>query len=271
MARATKKPLAGKKILVTRARHQAGEFSQMLRRLGALPVEFPVIEIRPVESSRLDRFVERFCSGEFSFNYVVFTSRNGVDDFFRRAGTRSTGARALRGCTVTAIGPKTAEALRKRGIRIRAMPEKYVAESVAEMLGAGNLKGKRILLLRAKGARDVLPRRLRQAGASVAVRSLYEAVAAGGSAQKLRRLLGTVDFVTAASGSTVRNLLKIVAGGKTPGPERARKLMGNTKLASIGPVTSRVARALGLRVDVEAQDYTMAGLADAMVEYMMSE
>ncbi len=273
MARSARKPLAGKKILVTRAKHQAGEFSRELRKLGARPVEFPLIEIRPLESARLRRFVERFCAGEFSYDYVIFTSRNGVDDFFRRAGSKpgAVEKKALRGSSVVAIGPKTAQALKQRGVRVRAVPQKYVAESLAEMLGAGNLQGKRVLLLRARHARELLPKRLRQAGAIVTVKSLYEAVPVRGRAQKLRKLLREVDFVTVASGSTVRSLVKLASGGRKLSAEQTRKMLGSTRLASIGPVTSRAARRLGLRVDVEAKEYTISGMADAIARYVESE
>jgi uroporphyrinogen III methyltransferase/synthase len=270
MAKTARKPLAGKKILVTRAKHQAGEFSRILRGMGAVPVEFPVIEIMPLESPRLDRFIERFREGELEYDYVVFTSRNGVDDFFRRAGVKA-GARALRAASVVAIGPKTAQALKKRGVRVRAVPEKYVAESVAQMMGARNLRGKRVLLLRARGAREVLPRRLRGAGATVTAKSLYEAVPAGGRSRKLRKLLREVDFVTVTSGSTVRCLVSIAAGGGKLTPEQARRLLRRANLASIGPVTSRVARRMGLRVDIEAKEYTISGLAEAIARYVESE
>ncbi len=258
------------RILVTRAKHQAGEFSQLLRKLGARPVEFPVIEIRPLESVRLDRFIKRFREGELKYDYVVFTSRNGVDDFFRRAGAKA-GARALRAASVVAIGPRTAQALRRHHVRIHAVPERYVAESIADMMGAKNLKGKRVLLLRAKGAREVLPRRLREAGASVSVKSLYEAVPARVEPAKLRELLRQVNFVTVTSGSTVRSLVKIVSGRRNLGPQGLRKLFRGTRLASIGPVTSRVARRLGLRLDVEAKEYTISGLAQAIARYVESE
>lgn len=270
MAGSVRKPLAGRKILVTRAKHQANEFSRLLRGLGAQPVEFPLIQIEPIESTRLDRFIERFCEAEIRYDHVIFTSRNGVEDFFRRAGPKR-GARTLRKARLVAIGPKTAQALERRGVRVRAVPERYVAESVADMLATGDLAGRPVLLLRARGARDVLPRRLRAAGAAVTVKSLYEAVPTRGKPQELRKLLREVDFVTVTSGSTARSLASIVSGGRGAAPDRLRRIMGKARLASIGPVTSRVARKLGLRVDVEAKEYTISGLARAMARYVKSE
>ena len=269
MAKSARKPLSGKTVVVTRARHQAGEFSRLLRRLGAKPFEFPVIEIRPLESPRLDRFLDRLCEGLIKYDYVIFTSRNGADDFFRRAGSK-TGARVLRNTRVVAIGPRTARVLEHRGVRVRELPEKYVAESVAEMLGKGGLRGRKVLLLRAKGARETLPRRLRQAGATVTVRSLYEAVPARGDSRKLKKLLQESDYVTVMSGSTVRSLVKIASGKNRPGPGMLRKIFRNVKLASIGPVTSRVARRLGLRVEVEAKEYTIDGLAQAIARHVQT-
>lgn len=266
MAKRARKPLRGKKILVTRARHQAGEFSRILRKLGATPIEFPVIEIRPLESVRMARFITRLCEGHLRYNYVIFTSQNGVQDFFRRASRA--GARTLRGTSVVAIGPKTAAALKAHRVSVRAVPEKYIAESVAEMLGAKDIRGKHILLLRARGAREVLPRRLRAAGASVTAMSLYEAVPARGEPRVLRKLLQEVDFVTVTSSSTVRALVAITAAGRTLNREQTRRLLGNAKLASIGPVTSRVARRMGFRVDVQAKEYTISGLTEAIARYV---
>ena len=270
MAKRARKPLAGMRVLVTRARHQAGVFSRILRRLGAIPVEFPLIEIQPVQSARLDRFLERICSGRPTFDYVIFTSRNGVNDFFRRAGAKA-GRKALGRTSVVAIGPGTADALRKRRVRVEALPEKYVAESVADLLRARDIKAKTVLLLRARGAREILPRRLRAAGAKVSVRSLYEAVPANAGAKELKEQIRKTDFVTVASGSTVRSLAAIAGNGKQLKPEQLRRFMGKTKLAAIGPVTSRVARKLGFRVDIEAREHTMPGLAEALVKYVNSE
>jgi uroporphyrinogen III methyltransferase/synthase len=269
MARRARKPLAGVKVLVTRAEHQAGEFSRTLRRLGATPVEFPLIEIRLLKSTRLDRFLGRLCSGRIAFDYVIFTSRNGVDDFFRRAGEKA-GREALRKASIVAIGPGTADSLKGHRVRVKAVPEKYVAESVADLLSAGGISGKTVLLLRAKGAREILPRRLRAAGARVSVRSLYEAIPADASARKLRERIHGVDFVTIASGSTVRSLAAIAGNGRQPAPQQLRRFMGRAKLAAIGPVTSRVARKLGFRVDIEAHEHTMPGLARAIAAYVDS-
>jgi uroporphyrinogen III methyltransferase/synthase len=263
------RPLAGKKVLVTRAAHQAGEFSALLRRLGARPVIFPLIRIEPLKSPALDRFLGRFREGELKYDYAVFTSRNGIDDFFRRAGGTVPGRRALQRTSVVAIGPGTAASLRRRGVKLHMMPEKYVAESLAEALG-GSVKGKRVLLLRARGARETLPHRLRRMGATVTVRSLYQALPCEGKSRELRRLLSEVDFVTVASSSTVRSLAAAICDSRKPGHELLRAAMRNTKLASIGPVTSRTARRLGLHVDVEAKEYTMPGLAGAIAEYVKS-
>jgi uroporphyrinogen III methyltransferase/synthase len=142
---------------------------------------------------------------------------------------------------------------------------------VADLLRAGDISGKTVLLLRAKGAREILPRRLRAAGAKVAVRSLYEAVPVGTGAKELRERIGRVDFVTVASGSTVRSLAAIAGNGKQPAPQHLRIFMGRAKLASIGPVTSRVARKLGFRVDIEAREHTMPGLAEAIAAYIDSD
>jgi uroporphyrinogen III methyltransferase/synthase len=145
-----------------------------------------------------------------------------------------------------------------------------VAESVVEMLRAKGLRGRKILILRARGARNVLPKRLREAGATVTVRSLYEAARADGDAGKLKSMLREADFVTVTSGSTVRALVEIASGGRRLSAEQIKKVIGREKLASIGPVTSRVARRLGLKVDIEAKEYTIRGLSEAIAEYVNS-
>jgi len=263
-----KKPLAGKKVLVTRAAHQAGEFSRILRGMGATPVEHPVIEIRPLSSPSLRSFVRKFLSGEDRYDYVIFTSRNGVDAFFRLAEKKK-GAEVLRKASVVAIGPKTAKALEKIKITPHLVPDKYIAEQVAGALLDKGVKGRKILLLRAREARQVLPRRLRAAGALVTVRSLYETRTANGDPEALKKAVKEADFITFTSSSTVKNLLKIVFGDKVK-TGKTGLLPGGARLASIGPITSKTAIKLGLGIDIEASEYTVKGLAQAIADYVRS-
>lgn len=246
----SRKPLAGQRVLITRAQKQASSLSALLRREGAQVVAIPAIEIRPPRSYRpLDEALRRL--GEY--DWLVLTSVNGVDAMFRRLRGQE-----VKGPKVAAIGPATRRALAERGVRVAVMPKEYVAESVVRAL-RGKARGKRVLLVRAKVARDVIPRELRRAGAVVDVVEAYETATPRRSASRLGRALTggqRPDVITFTSSSTARNFVALV---------RDRRLLRGIALASIGPVTSATLRELGLTPAIEAQEYTMAGLVKAIV------
>ncbi|HZQ92869.1 MAG TPA: uroporphyrinogen-III synthase [Terriglobales bacterium] len=257
------KPLAGVRVLVTRAQRQAGKLSAALRGLGAGVVEIPSIEIRPPRSYRpLDAALERVAE----YDWLVLTSVNGVEALFARPGAKGRGGwrRALRGVKVAAIGPATRAALAERGLRVALTPKKYVAESVVEALRS-RVRGKRVLLVRARVARDVIPAGLRAAGAHVDVVEAYQTAAPAGSVARLRAVLGDAkrrpDVITFTSSSTARNFVEMLGD---------RRALRGVMLASIGPVTSGTLRELGLRVDVEAREYTVAGLVRAIRRLLAS-
>ncbi len=247
-------PLEGKRVLVTRARRQAGALSRALRKLGAKVVEVPAIEIRSPRSFRpLDRVLSQFAS----YDWLILTSVNGVDALLARMNRLSIPLRQLSGMRIAAIGPATRTALENRGLRVDVMPREYVAEAVVRALRR-RVRGQRILLVRAAVARDVIPKQLQKAGARVDVVAAYRTVAPKGSASRLRLLLKSPrrpDFITFTSSSTARNFAAMLKGNSLTG----------TKLVSIGPVTSSTLRQVGLRADIEASSYTMAGLMKAMV------
>lgn len=250
------KPLAGRRILVTRARHQAQELAGRLRRQGAIVLSVPSIAIRPPRSFRpLDRALRN--AGRY--DWLILTSVNGVQAMFSRLRRQRISARRLRHLKVAAIGPATRAAVERRGLRVHVMPEEYVAESVVRALRR-RVKGKRVLLVRARVARDVLPTALRRAGAKVEVLEAYQTIVP----PKSRRLLGDAlrshrpDWVTFTSSSTARNFALLVGTG------RVRWALQGIRVASIGPVTSKTLRDLGVRVNVQARSYSIPGLVAAI-------
>lgn len=255
------KPLSGVRVLVTRARKQAGSLSRDLRAHGATVLEIPAIEIRPPRSfAPLDGAL-RDVAG---YEWLILTSVNGVDALFARLKKLRMPASRLDHLRIAAIGPATRAALEKQGLYVDVMPDEYVAEGVLRAL-AGRTEGKRVLLVRAKVARDVLPRELRRSGARVDVVEAYETVVPASSRTRLRALLADArrrpQVITFTSSSTVRNFVSLLGTRRN----LARRLQG-ILLASIGPVTSATLREVGLPVGVEARAYTMPGLVQAIID-----
>ncbi|HST58550.1 MAG TPA: uroporphyrinogen-III C-methyltransferase [Longimicrobium sp.] len=251
-----RRPLSGRRIVVTRARAQASDLSQALETLGAEVIQFPTIRIAPPA----DGAPLRAAAAEAgSFDWIVFTSANGVEHFWNALVEQGGDARALGGVRVCAIGPSTAAELARRGIVPDVVPDEFVGEAALQALDAADeLRGRRILLPRAEIARAVLPDGLRARGAEVVEVVAYTTVQDGTDAGRVRGLIdrGDVDAVTFTASSTVRNFVDLV------GAE-----VGGAKVASIGPVTSGTARELGLAVDLEAAEYTIPGLVRALQDF----
>jgi uroporphyrinogen-III synthase len=251
------KPLAQIRILVGRARHQAGALSKELRQLGATVIEIPFIEIhKPKSFQPLDAALETLTT----YDWLILTSVNGVEAMWNRMQKLKLGAKDLRNVRIAAIGPATEKALTQRGLHVDVVPKEYVAESVVCSLKK-NIKGKCVLLVRAKVARDVIPRELRRAGAHVDVVEAYETVVPPSSRTRLRAALKNPNqrphVVTFTSSSTVKNFVQLL------GPRRAS--LDGIRMASIGPVTSATLREQGLPVDIKAKEFTIPGLIDAIL------
>ncbi|MGB2606760.1 MAG: uroporphyrinogen-III synthase [Candidatus Sulfotelmatobacter sp.] len=276
-------PLRGVCVLIGRARHQAGALSTELRKLGATVLEIPFIEIRkPRSFAPLDSALQNLTS----YDWLILTSVNGVEAMWDRLAKLQLSDRVLREGhdvsravkrkkkdaplagegrrpRIAAIGPATKKAIEQRGVNVDVVPKEYIAESVVRSLRS-KVKGKRVLLVRAKVARDVIPTELRKAGAHVDVVEAYETVVPESSRTRLRASLANPrqrpHIVTFTSSSTARNFVGLLrARGK-----RAPGLQG-ILLASIGPVTSSTLRELGLRVDISAKEFTIPGLVKAIV------
>jgi uroporphyrinogen-III synthase len=244
-------------VLVGRARHQAGALSRELRERGATVLEIPFIEIRKPRSFKpLDAALKNLDR----YDWLILTSANGVEAMWDRLvklRVKSTGRAHLR---VAAIGPATRKAIEQRGARVDVVPKEYVAESVVRSL-RNRVKGKRVLLVRAKVARDVIPQQLRRAGAHVEVVEAYETAIPQASRIRLRATLKnpkqSPHVITFTSSSTVRNFVALAG--------KRRASFGNIQFASIGPVTSSTLREFGLGVDIEAREFTIPGLVAAIM------
>jgi uroporphyrinogen-III synthase len=249
-------PLSGIRVLVGRARHQAGALSGELRKLGATVLEIPFIEIRKPRSFKpLDSALQALDG----YDWLILTSANGVEAMWDRLSKLRL-TKNLKHLNIAAIGPATKEAIAQHGMKVDVVPKEYVAESVVRSLRR-RVKGKRVLLVRAKVARDVIPRELRRAGAQVDVVEAYETVVPQLSRTRLQSALKNPrrrpHVVTFTSSSTVRNFVDLLGSGQIAGLDEIR-------LASIGPVTSSTLRELGLRVDIEAKEFTIPGLVKAI-------
>ncbi|MHB9132564.1 MAG: uroporphyrinogen-III C-methyltransferase [Armatimonadota bacterium] len=238
------RPLFGKRILVTRAREQASDLSRMLEEAGAEAVEFPVIRVEPLPPA--NDFLAKVAAAD----WLIFTSANGITGALTQLETLGKDVRALGTAKIAAIGPATAESLQRYGLHVDYVPERFIAEAVAE--GFPDPAGKKIVLLRAQEAREVLPELLTERDASVEVLPVYRTVMEEGEGPDL----GEVDAITFTSASTVRNF-RARYGGEINGPA----------IACIGPITAQTAREMGLRVDVEAEAYTIPGLVEALIRY----
>jgi uroporphyrinogen-III synthase len=262
----SKRRLSGLRILVGRARHQASVLSSGLRELGAEVVEIPFIEIRKPRSYKpLDSALKSL----HEYDWLILTSVNGVDAVWERLRKLRLTKKQLKRLRVAAIGPATKKAIEKRGIKVNVVPEEYVAESVVKSL-RGQVAGKRVLLARAKVARDVIPRELRKLGAKVDVVEAYETVIPQSSRTRLRAILKDSkrhpDVITFTSSSTVRNFVALLGKNMWRGRPRPRKVnpLDGVRLASIGPITSSTLRELGLPVHIKAKQYTIPGLIKAI-------
>ncbi|MGH9804271.1 MAG: uroporphyrinogen-III synthase [Candidatus Acidiferrales bacterium] len=262
MARARRRgPLAGRRVVITRRREQARELRRALEERGASVVELPTIALAPPKSWRpLDEALARLDR----YDWLIFTSVNGVERFLARMKKRGLVARALGETRIAAIGPATARALRRRGLRVAVVPDEFRAEGLLATLRGERWRGKRVLLARAAAAREILPRELRRRGARVDVAAVYRTVVPVTSRRRARSLFRKrkPDAITFTSSSTVRNFCALL------GRRRARRALRGVAIATIGPVTTRTARALGLRVAVEAKTFTVVGLVKALENYL---
>jgi len=255
-------PLFGKRILVTRARHQASALSWLLTEHGAQPIELPAIDIQAVADSReLDQAI----SNLKYYHWIIFTSVNGVETFWQRLHDLKLDSRALSSLKIGAIGPATAEALEAKGVTSDYVPEIYTSEGIIVGLKHREIAGQRFLLPRADIADKALVQGINQLGASAHEVAAYKTVPVTEAISKAKKMLlsSEIDVITFTSSSTVSNLVAAF-GGETPGTN-------NVKIACIGPKTADTAARAGLKVDIVAREQTIPGLVAAIEEYYRKE
>src|SRR5437868_10748745 len=256
----TSGPLAGKRIVVTRAQKQTESLSTLLREFGAELIEVPLIEIHPPDSyDALDTALQNI----IQYDWLILTSVNGVEALFTRLEPLGLSVDSLQHLKIAAIGPVTEERIQDHGLVVDVVPPHYVAEEVVRSLRK-LVKGEKVLLVRAQIARDVIPDELRAAGAHVDVVEAYHTMIPEDAKSRMQTVFDDrplPDAITFTSSSTVQNFFTVVVGTDIP------TKLSHVKFASIGPVTSRTMRDYGLRIDVEADEYTMEGLTQALVRY----
>ncbi|MBK5273785.1 MAG: uroporphyrinogen-III C-methyltransferase [Desulfuromonadales bacterium] len=254
------RPLSGRRIVVTRAADQAGEFSSMLTSSGATIFECATIKLVEPESwDELDAAIGTLAG----FDWLVLTSGNAVRFFFQRLNALGFDARALGRCKVCAVGPKTAEAIREHGIRPDLVPADYKAEGVVSEFARLDMIGKKVLFPRADRAREVIPSNLEQMGAQVTAPVAYRNILPDRLCPEALLALEKrcIDCITFTSSSTVLNLAELL------GADLLADMLKGVAVASIGPITSRTCRDLGLKVDIEPQEYTLSSLNAAIQQY----
>ncbi|MCP4745422.1 MAG: uroporphyrinogen-III C-methyltransferase [Desulfobacteraceae bacterium] len=255
-----KRPLLGKRIVVTRARAQASELVKKLTGLGAHCIEIPTIKVvAPQNLQPLDNAI----SALKDYDWIVFTSVNGVNFFFERLFGKKLDTRALGHLKTAAIGPATAKCMLSYGLNTDILPDSYRAESVVAVFEKQSISGKKVLLPRASQARPILPQELTRMGALVDEVSVYQTIQVKKGASLLAEQLaqGKVDMVTFTSSSTVRNYKALLP------QDRACELIKAATVVSIGPITTETAESLGFQVALTADSFTIEGLCKAIVDY----
>jgi uroporphyrinogen III methyltransferase/synthase len=254
------RPLMGRSIVVTRAREQASDLVKRLSDLGAECIECPTIQIAPPDDIKpLDTAIDQLSS----YQWLIFTSVNGVNFFFDRLFEKNKDVRALNHVHTAVIGPATAKRLFDFGLKSDIVPESYRAESVVKAFAKEDIAGKKILLPRAKEARPILPLELTKMGAVVDEVVAYRTKAVKDDADVILKRLKdrTIDMITFTSSSTVKNFRALLPS------EGLNHLIQDVTIASIGPITADTARNLGFDVHIVAESYTIPGLCDAIERY----
>jgi len=252
------KPLFGKGIVITRPEAQAEAFADLLHAQGARVIHFPTIKIVPPEDFRdLDKAISQLSK----YQWIIFTSANGVSFFLSRLKELGRDIRDLKDIRICTIGPATAATIEKLDIRVDLVPEEFISEGVVKAFQEFDIKGTSILLPRAEKARDVIPEGLAKLGAKVDVVTAYRTVNSGRNKSELETLIneGKVDVITFTSTSTLTNFMEVMG--------REYVIPTHVKMACIGPVTAAAVKIAGLSADIIQERYTIPGLVDTLVEY----
>ena len=256
-----KRPLFGKRIVLTRAHEQAAEFARLLSAYGAEPMSAPTIKmIPPLNWAALDEALTKLSS----YSWLIFTSVNGIAPFMERLKKSRRDVRALAHLRIAAIGPRTAGELTRYGLTADLVPSEFQAEGMAAAMSQHELSGVKILIPRAEVAREMLPEQLRLQGAIVDVIPVYRTIVPDADLGRLKEQVqaGTIDVITFTSSSTVSNFVEMIGGA-----EEARRVATKTTVACIGPITARTAEQYGLPVTIMPGENTVPALAQAIVRF----
>ena len=256
------KPLFGKGIVITRPEKQVDDLARLLVSEGAYAIPFPTIKIVPPASwQELDKAIEALTT----YDWLIFTSANGVLFFFERLLEKQKDIRELKGIKICCIGPATARQIEDKGIKVDLVPQQFIAEGILQSFAGMDLKGKNILIPRAAKARDVLPEGLKKLGAGVDVVTTYQTVNSGRKKEELAAMIygNKVDVITFTSSSTVTNFVEIMGSDFT--------LPAHVNVACIGPVTAATAKKAGFQIDITREEYTMEGLVQSLIDHMKNK
>ena len=256
------KPLWGKGIVITRPERQADDLARLLIAEGAHPIAFPTIKIvPPVSWQELDESIDKLTT----YDWLIFTSANGVQFFFERLREKNKDVRDLKGIKICCIGPATARQIEDKGIKVDLVPKQFIAEGILQAFTTLDVKGSKILIPRAAKARDVLPEGLKKLGASVDVVTTYQTINSGRKKEELAALIydNKVNVVTFTSSSTVTNFMEIMG--------HDFKLPVKINVACIGPVTAAAAKKAGFKVDISQDEYTMEGLVQSLINHIKNK
>jgi uroporphyrinogen-III synthase len=252
--------MRGKTVLITRSRDQASELRIKIEQMGGSVIEFPVIQtIPPQDKGPLDQVLRELTT----FDWILFTSANGVSFFFQRMEELQITLANVQ-VKIGAVGPKTAQALAKKGVEVAVTAADFKAEGLLAALEGRLCSGDRILLPRANIARETLPVSLKEWGMNVVEVTAYETVPATEGVEKVVHDLkeGSIHFITFTSSSTVQNFVKALSKEALP------ELLVNVKIVCIGPITAETALKLGLHVSGVAEEYTIDGLVDCLIQLL---
>jgi uroporphyrinogen III methyltransferase/synthase len=254
------RPLAGKRIVITRARSQATALARRIEELGGEVIEFPTIEIEPPESyAALDHAIAKIQT----YDWLIFTSVNGVEQFLLRLRSLNGSVTQLKDIKIGAIGPETSKTLKAAGLQAFVVPEQYQAEGLVAVLTPEMMRGKKVLIPRAAKAREILPETLRRWGATVDVLEVYRTVIPKADPSTLNRMLQArqVDMITFTSSSTVANFAQLLRA------KNLAPLLNGKAVACIGPITKSTLEEMGGHADVVSKEFTIPGLVRAIVDY----
>ncbi|MCD6293000.1 MAG: uroporphyrinogen-III synthase [Deltaproteobacteria bacterium] len=257
-------PLKGLRILVTRPESQARDFMTQLEQAGAIPILLPTIKIvEPPSWEPADTAISQLKY----YKWLLLTSVNGVNCFFQRLQAKGLNHKDCAHLTIISVGPKTASAAARIGLKSNLVAKEYAAEGIIELFADRNIRQQKILLPRALKARELLPKSLREKGAIVDVVTVYETIFPPESSKRLNNLLSQeeIDFITITSASSAANLIK-----HCHNPQTLEKLKKITT-ACIGPIAAQTAAEIGLNVKIIAQDYTSEGLLTALTTYQIDK